>query len=146
MVLWVLWIFNAFYLSHNWLFAVDESLKFLWNNSFCNINDTFSCSTVINHPLSRIYGVPFSVVALFVYPIIFLIALLWYLKKIKNYFKILLCMAIWWIMFNWYFIYQETFNIGAFCPLCLMCTVMIITIAFLSWSEVRKECIKNKKK
>ena len=137
-------LFNAFYLSYDWLFAVNDVL---WGwNSFCNINDTFSCTTVLEHPLSQIYWIPFPVIALLVYPIIIIVALLWYFKNIVNHFKILFAMAIGWIMFNWYFIYQETFNIWAFCPLCLLCTAIIISIACMSWSEVRKECIKNKKK
>jgi uncharacterized membrane protein len=81
-----------------------------------------------------------------VYPIIFLVALFWIFGKIKKHFKILTAMWAGWIMFNWYFIYQETFNIGAFCPLCLLCSAIIITIFSLSIIEARKECIANKKK
>ncbi len=150
----VLAFFNAFYLSYDWIFNIEQnnSLYFLpmwdfvWNSSFCDINETFSCSVVLSNPLSQIYWIPFPIIALFVYPVIFFIAILWYFRKIKNVFTILFWMWISWIMFNWYFIYQEIFNIGAFCPLCLLCSAIILTISFLSWSEVIKKNIKNKKK
>lgn len=153
-VISVLAFINAFYLSYDWIFAVEQgkSMYFLpannitWGSSFCDISQTLSCSAVLTNPLSQIYWVPFPVIALFVYPIIFLIALLWYFKKIKKSFKILFWMSLAWVMFNWYFIFQETFKIGAFCPLCLLCSAIIITIAILSWTEVRKKYIKNKKK
>ncbi|MDP2090248.1 MAG: vitamin K epoxide reductase family protein [Candidatus Gracilibacteria bacterium] len=144
---------NAFYLSYDWIFAVEQtqSMYFLPANnitgggSFCDINETLSCSAVLSNPLSQIYGIPFPLIALFVYPIIILVALLGYFKKIKNTFKILLVMGLAGIMFNGYFIFQEIFNIGAFCPLCLMCSIIIITIATLSGTEVCKKYIENKK-
>ncbi len=154
-ILSVLAIFNAFYLSYDWIFTVDEatSLYFLASDSiastwwsFCDINEKLSCSAVLSHPLSQIYWIPFPLIALFVYPIILIVALLGIFKKYKYAVKTLLYMSAGWIMFNWYFIYQETFNIGAFCPLCLICSAIILTIFWLSVSEVRNECIKNKKK
>ena len=153
-VLSVLATFNAFYLSYDWIFAVEEasSLYFLATDSaavwwsFCDINETLSCSAVLSHPLSQIYGIPFPLIALFVYPIIFLVALLGIYKKYKYAFKTLILMAAGWIMFNGYFIYQETFNIWAFCPLCLLCSAIILTIFWFSATEVKEECIKNKKK
>ncbi|MBP7062253.1 hypothetical protein KA037_03195 [Patescibacteria group bacterium] len=36
------------------------------------------------------------------------------------------------IAFNGYFIFQEAFVIKSFCPLCLLCTGIIITILILS--------------
>jgi len=152
-VISVLAFINAFYLSYDWIFSVEQTsnMYFLpawnitWWGSFCDINETLSCSAVLSNPLSQIYWVPFPVIALFVYPLIFLFSMLWLIEKMKNHFKILLIMWICWVMFNWYFIYQETFNIWAFCPLCLLCSVIIITIAALSITEVRKDCLKNKK-
>lgn len=143
---------NAFYLSYDWIFNVHESqsMYFLptWNIeqwwSFCDINETLSCSAVLSNPLSQIYGIPFPVIALFVYPIIFLVAILWILGKIRKPTKILMFMWFGGMMFNGYFIFQETFNIGAFCPLCLMCSAIITTIALLSLSEEIKQCKANK--
>lgn len=145
--------FNAFYLSYDWLFSIESAASLYFpvgdiivGGSFCDINEKLSCSTVLQHPLSQIYGVPFPVFAMVVYPIIILVALLWMFGKIKNVFKILVAMWVGGIMFNGYFIYQEIFNIGAFCPLCLLCTAIIIIILWISMVEVRKECKLNKKK
>lgn len=149
-VISVLAFLNAFYLWYDWIFSVEktESLYFLplwatWS-SFCDINETLSCSAVLSNPLSQIYWVPFPIIALFVYPIIFLVAILWMIWKIKNSFKILAIMWISWMMFNWYFIFQETFRIWAFCPLCLICSLIITTIFTLSFLEVRKDCKEKK--
>ena len=60
--------------------------------------------------------------------------------KFKNHFKILTIMGLGGIMFNGYFIYQETFTIGAFCPLCLLCSAIIISIFSLSFIEAKKQC------
>ena len=145
--------FNAFYLSYDWMFAVESASSMYfpvgdisWGWSFCDINETLSCSAVLQNPLSQIYWIPFPVLAMLVYPIILIVALLGMFGKIKNVSKMLLAMWIGWIMFNWYFIYQETFNIGAFCPLCLLCSAIIITISIISATEVRKESIINKEK
>lgn len=148
----VLAFFNAFYLSYDWLFSVESASSLYFpvgdvslGGSFCDINDTLSCSAVLQNPLSQIFWIPFPVFAMFVYPIMLLVGLLWFFWKIKNTFGILSSMAIGWIMFNWYFIYQEAFNIKAFCPLCLFCSAIIITIFVLSFIEVRKECLLKKK-
>jgi uncharacterized membrane protein len=54
--------------------------------------------------------------------------------------KILTGMALGGMMFNSYVIYQE-FVVWVFCPLCAMCTVIIVTIFILSiciWKWVNK--------
>lgn len=147
-------LWDAFYLSYDWIFNVEQSksIYFLptWNISwwwsFCDINETLSCSAVLSNPLSQIYWVPFPVIALFVYPIIILVALLWIFEKFKKSTKVLMFMWFAWMMFNGYFIYQETFKINAFCPLCLLCSAIITTIAILSLTDVVKECRENKLK
>lgn len=139
--------FNASYLSYDWIFSIEAptSLYFpVWNItswwSFCDINETLSCSAVLQDPGSQIFWIPFPVIAMLVYPIIFLISIFGIIWKIrKNVFKILLAMWVWWILFNWYFIFQEIFYIWAFCPLCLLCSLIIITIASISFSEVIKK-------
>lgn len=142
-VISILAFFNAFYLSYDWLFPTKELVSETWNffslndssSSFCDINETLSCSSVLQSPLAQIFGIPFPVFAMIVYPIILIVALLWFFSKIKNYFRILTFLSAAGILFNAYFIYQETFNIGAFCPLCLICSAIIITIFTLSFSE-----------
>jgi uncharacterized membrane protein len=79
--------------------------------SFCDINSTFSCSNVLLSPRAQFFGFPFPALAMVVYPIIFLVALLGYFGICRKPFQILACMAIGGICFNGYFIYQEAFYI-----------------------------------
>lgn len=114
-------------------------------STFCDINSTFSCSNVLLSPRAQFFGFPFPALAMIVYPIIFLIALLGYLGICKKSFQILIFMALGGICFNGYYIYQEAFYIGSFCPLCLICSLIIITIFALSVYGVKEKEKKSKK-
>lgn len=116
---------NAVYLSY---------IAFTNSESVCDISETLSCGGVLNHPDTQFFGIPFPAIAMFVYPAIFLIAYLSN-KKEKNNFKILAVISGGGILFNSYIIYQE-FQIGAFCPLCLLCSVIIVAIFILSLTEI----------
>ncbi len=71
-------------------------------------------------------------IALVVYPILTLLALIgWFTKKTCPA-KVLTGLAVGGMCFNGYVISQEII-VGVFCPLCAMCTVIIIAIAILSW-------------
>lgn len=96
----------------------------------CDINSTFSCSSVFTHDFAWIFWIPFPLIAIFVYPIIILIAYLWLIWKIKNHFTILFYMWIGWALFNSYFIYHEIL-VSTYCLLCLACTVIIISVAIM---------------
>jgi uncharacterized membrane protein len=76
-------------------------------------------------------------IAAVVYPILFILALWGYFGRTLLPAKILTFMAIGGMMFNGYVIYQE-FVVGVFCPLCALCTVIIITIAILSGTLWKK--------
>lgn len=128
MVLCVIAIFNAAYLTH---MAYSQ----LSGPSFCDISNTLSCTSVFNHTASQIFGIPFPVIALVVYPILLLIAFLWYRNIISHHRTWLRWFSFWWMLFNWYIIYQEAFVIKAFCPLCLLCTAIIITIHILTYGN-----------
>lgn len=114
-------------------------------SSFCDINSTFSCSNVLLSPQAQIFGLPFPAIAIMVYPVIFLVALLGYLGIWRRSFQVLAAMAVGGICFNGYFIYQEAFHIGSFCPLCLMCSGIIITILGISVYGIRKQKVENRK-
>lgn len=108
-------------------------------SSFCDINSTFSCSNVLISPRAQFFGFPFPALAMLVYPVIFLIALLGYLGICRKAFPILAGMAIGGMCFNGYYIYQEAFYIGSFCPLCLACSAIIVTILGLAlWGMKQK--------
>jgi uncharacterized membrane protein len=132
--------FNAAYLTYS-AYLSEGAQKVFWTNSIdsylCDINSTFSCSTVFNHDFSWILWIPFSLLALIVYPLIILIAVLWLLNKIKNHYKILFFIGLWWIIFNSYIIYNE-YVVWVYCLLCLICSFAIITTAILSKIGMKK--------
>jgi len=77
-------------------------------------------------------------IAAVVYPILLVVALWgWFSQKILPA-KILTIMAGGGILFNSYVIYQE-FVVGVFCPLCAVCTLLIITIFILALMMWRRE-------
>ena len=125
-ILCIIAIFNAAYLTN---LAYSE----LAGPSFCDINSTLSCNSVLAHPAAQFFGVPFPVIALVVYPILLIIAVLGYSKTITNHRIRLRRLSLWGIAFNSYVISQEAFVIKAFCPLCLICTAIIITIHILTY-------------
>jgi uncharacterized membrane protein len=130
-ILALIGVFNAAYLSWHaydfWFGANADALRMLP----CDISATFSCSDILSNPRSLIFGIPFPMIALVVYPILSAIALWgWFSQKVLPA-KILTGLALGGMCFNSYVIYQE-FIVGVFCPLCAMCSVIIVTIFILS--------------
>ncbi len=113
-----------------------------WDKSslFCDINNTFSCSTLFSYDFATIFWLPFPAIAMIVYPILATLAIVWAIYKLKWLFKVILTISIMWIMFNSYIIYNE-FQVMVFCPACLVCTFIIITIAIMSyiWNKEEKK-------
>jgi len=140
----VLAFFNAAYLTVQ-NYKIEHAPK--WSiSSFCDINNSFSCTTVLSSPYSKVFWLPFPAIAMLVYPIIFAIAFLGMQRIIKKPFHILTALWIGWTLFNSYFISQEILYIWSFCPLCLWCTGMIITIAILSIVWIFSNFDKEQKK
>jgi uncharacterized membrane protein len=125
-ILCIIAIINAAYLTN---MAYSE----MSGSSFCDINAMISCTSVFNNTASQIFGIPFPMIALVVYPILLLVAVLGYYKKITNHWAWLRWLSLGGMMFNGYIIFQEAFVIKAFCPLCLLCTGIITTIHLLSY-------------
>ncbi|MCD5380773.1 vitamin K epoxide reductase family protein [Candidatus Gracilibacteria bacterium] len=146
--------FNAAYLTYYAYLSKSAVPVFGGGGSqgfACDYNDTFSCSSVFNHDFAWILGIPFSGIALVVYPALAIIALLALLGKMTNHFKVLTIMVIGGILFNGYIITNE-YLVGVYCLLCLMCTLIIIIIGILSKialcknkKEINKLDIKDKK-
>ena len=102
----------------------------------CDISQSLSCSGILQNPRAIIFSigefkVAFPMIALVVYPILFLIALIGWFTRKPCPAKTLAVLSAGGILFNSYVIYQE-FVVGIFCPLCAMCTVIIIAIFVLS--------------
>lgn len=132
-------IVNAAYLSYKAYFFRYIDPQGL--TSFCDFSSFNSCSEVLRHPLSNVFGIPFPWVALMVYPI--LLSLAWYGYKHQSYVqaKIIAVLSFLGMCFNGFIIYREIFFIKAFCLLCFICTLIIITVFFLSvslWKEAKQ--------
>lgn len=124
--------FNAAYLTYM-AYSIKAPLAYgqAITPFACDFNSVLSCSGVFSHSFAWFFGIPFSLLALIVYPIIIAVATLWFIEKIKNHFTILFYMGIGGVLFNGYIIYNEIL-VNVFCLLCLMCTVIIIAIIILS--------------
>ena len=135
LIWWIIWTINATYLTIQ-AYNIKDSLKVFGGSNkniwfACDLNSTFSCSSVFKEDFAWMFWIPFSEIALAVYPIVAIIAILALFWKIKNHFKYLIFLSIWWILFNWYIIYNEQM-VWTYCLLCLACTAIIITIWILS--------------
>jgi uncharacterized membrane protein len=135
-VLAAIGIFNAFYLSipayQYWNGANSQALQMMP----CDLSESLSCSGILQNPRAIIFSigdfkVAFPMIAAVVYPILFLIALWGWFSRTTCPAKILTAMSAGGILFNSYVISQE-FIVGVFCPLCAMCTAIIVTICILS--------------
>ena len=120
---------NAIYLTY--LFLQDK-----WGEaekSFCDINASLSCSSVITSKYAQFLGVPVCTIALFVYPV--LIALAWMTlkrKKTRSLFYAISLLSAMGLMLNIVYIYNEMVYIKALCALCILCTLFIATDLVMS--------------
>ena len=117
--------------------ATYLSFDGLWKDwsSFCDINQTISCTNVVTHPATHFFGIPFPLIAMVVYPVIALFAFLGLKGIIKKSHIVIRYLSALWILFNGYIIYQETFTIKAVCLLCLLCSIIIISIHLLTYKK-----------
>lgn len=145
-ILSVIAFFNALYLGYDWLFWAEtiSQLYFqLWNTvqqawSLCDINDTFSCTKVANSEFSKVFWVPFAIYAMFMFFIIFIWSLIWFFKK-KDLFLKLIAIPSWvWVLVNFYLFYLEIFVIKAFCPVCIIISILLFSIFFISLYPILK--------
>lgn len=131
-------IINAFYLSYEAYQIVFVSTPSVFGASFCDINSTLSCTNFFQNPRSLIFGIPFPMIAAVVYPVLFILSLIALKTQSRKIIMTIMILAFGGIAFNGYIITQE-FIVGAFCPLCLMCTGYILAIAILSYSIVKNK-------
>ena len=123
---------NAIYLT-NGAFLIKNNEA----NSFaCDINSQLSCTSVFNNDFAWFWWIPFSLIAFFAYWVIIAITILWMKKKIKNHFKILFWFWIFWLIFNWYIIWQE-YLANSYCILCLICTAILATITYIAFKNMK---------
>lgn len=135
-ILALIGIYNAVYLSipayKYWNGADSLALQ----SMPCDISDSLSCSGILQNSRAIIFSVgdfkvAFPMIAMIVYPLLALLALSGYIRKSLTEARILTWLSLGGICFNSYVIYQE-YVISIFCPLCAICSVIIVTIFFLS--------------
>lgn len=136
-ILGLIAIINAIYLSYKayYFMYVDTS----GITTFCDINTLFGCGNVLQHPLSRVFGIPFPWIALLVYPVIVSLAVWGYKKKDLLAARIIQVLSLGGMLFNFFIIYREIMYIHSYCVLCMMCTAIIITIFIITTLMLRTQ-------
>ena len=137
MVSSILGVFNAAYL----IYLYVSNLGGAAHKSFCDISSTVSCSEVIMSPFVKFFGIPFFMIAGFVYP---LLAVLGYLaltkKNPKNYFFTIAILSAMGATMNIVFMNNELSFAHAFCILCTICLGLILlnlVMAILGYSKAK---------
>ncbi len=135
-VLSIIAFINAAYLSYKAYFVrfVDP----VGLTSFCDFSSTFACTDVLRHPLSQVFGISFPWIALAVYPVIFIIAFLGHKHRGALYVNALAVISFLGMLFNGFIIYREAMFIHTYCLLCLLCTVIIVSIFGISVSMIKR--------
>jgi len=123
-------IVNATYLSQKAYYF--QTLESYTGTSVCDINDTMSCSIVLQSSYSKVFGVPFPYIALAVYPVILVIAFLGIRRQSLVPIKIISGLSFAGMLFNFFIMYREIVFVKAFCVLCFICTLIIISIFTIS--------------
>ncbi len=158
-ILALIWFFSCFYLASDWFFwekVTKTENQFMINTDFssnfvfpdkdnswgkiCDINQTFSCTDVSNNEVSQLFWIPFSVYAMIMFFTIFLLWILAYIKKNDLYISLIFIPALIWVFVNIYLVYLEAFVINSFCIVCIFCSLLLLTIFFISSKSVLK-CI-----
>lgn len=133
----VLALINAAYLSKH---AYDFQIKNTGSKStFCDVSGSLSCSSVLESPYSKVFGVPFPWIALLVYPVLIVIGLIGLRTRKVVYAQVLATLSFLGVLFNGFIMYRELALIHAFCILCFMCSLIIITICITSLLIVRQQ-------
>lgn len=111
-----------------------EKIELLKNpNSilFCNINSVFSCSNILNVWQSSVFGFPNSLMCI-VFFVIMLTAgdIGWAggsINKISR--NVLMGMALFFVAFGFWYLWQSIFVVGALCIFCIACYAAVLTIS-----------------
>ncbi|OGK31494.1 hypothetical protein A3F29_04060 [Candidatus Roizmanbacteria bacterium RIFCSPHIGHO2_12_FULL_33_9] len=91
----------------------------------CSISSTINCDAVISGEVSLTLGIPTALYGLLGYVVIFIGSLF---KKAK----LVLSVVTFGLLFCLYILSIEIFKLGVYCPVCLGCLVVMISIFFLS--------------
>ncbi len=129
-------IINAAYLSQKAYYF--QVLNEYMPNSVCDLSQTVSCSLVLQSPYAKVFGVPFPWIALVVYPVILILAFLGARRNNSRFAKAIAIISGAGVLFNGFIMYREVALIHAFCILCFICTLIIISIFCISYALAKK--------
>ena len=119
----IIGILLASYLFINYLTVPEQTI--------CSINSTINCDAVIKGPLAETLGIPTALYGMVGYVVILFAA-------IKNYKKLLLGTAIFGVLFCIRLILIEAFQLKVYCPVCIMCMIVMIGILITALLPTRK--------
>jgi uncharacterized membrane protein len=91
----------------------------------CSINAKVNCDAVISGEVALTFGIPTALYGLVGYLVIFIGSLF---KKAK----LVLSVATFGLLFCLYILSIEIFQLGVYCPVCLGCLVVMLSIFILS--------------
>ena len=139
-ILSLLAFLNSFYLAYDWIFPIETATNSFfqpWNIiqdwwKICDINSTFSCTIVANSDYSKVFGIPFAIYAMFMFFVVFIWSIVWLFKKGENILKLLVIPTWIWVLVNMYLFYLEIFVLKVFCPICIIISIFLFTMFFIS--------------
>jgi len=101
----------------------------------CNINDVFSCSTVLNAPQSSLFGFPNSLLCLVIFTVFVTVGVLGLSgSRILNRARYMVqALAVFMLLFALWFLFTSTFVIGAICIFCIFCFGGLLLINGALW-------------
>ena len=91
----------------------------------CSISSTINCDAVISGEVSSTLGIPTALYGLVGYIVIFIGSLM---RKIK----LVISVATFGLLFCLYILSREIFQLGVYCPICIGCLIVMLSIFFLS--------------
>ena len=103
----------------------------------CYLNSHINCDAVTKGSLSKLFGIPVSLIGLVGYVVILLSSI--FKKKL-----LVLGMSTFGMVFCLFITYQEIFILKVICPVCLTCQLVMLTI-FLLVIYLNVNFKKNKK-
>ena len=116
-VLSMVGILLAVYLYSNYLVAAQ--------NTICSLSETVNCDAIITGNLAKLWSIPVSLIGLIGYGVIFVSSLI----KHK---KLSLFMTSFGMIFCLRLTILEIFFEHVYCPICLLCQLIMLTIRLIS--------------
>lgn len=97
----------------------------------CYVNETINCNAVFFGESSKVLGIPTPLYGLTGYVVILIAS---FLKKAKLSFG----MATFGFLFCLRLIYIEIFQLGEYCPICMLCQTLMISIMVSSFVLIKR--------